>query len=70
MDHRSYIEYECEYAARNIGNIVVLYNYMHVDKSKCPEVLRNKGMHIPAYCKGADGEYYWDYRAIRKAIEN
>lgn len=70
VDNQSYIEYECGYAARNIGKIVVLYNYLHVDKSKCPEVLRTKGVHIPAYYKDADGKYYWDYRAIRKAIGN
>ena len=32
VDMRSYIEYECEYASRNIPNIVVLYIYLSVHR--------------------------------------
>ena len=70
IDHRSYIEFECDYAARNIEKIIVLYNYTSVDRSKCPESLRYRGRHIPAIHKGGDGKYYWDYQAIKNALDS
>ena len=68
-DFRSYIKCECEYAARNIDRIVVLYNNLSVDRSKCPEALRYRGIHIPAICKRSDGVLRWDYQKIKDAIE-
>lgn len=70
IDHRSYIDFECDYAASFIDNIVVLYNYLKVDRSKCPEPLRCQGIHIPAIYKGDDGNCYWDYHAIKEALNN
>lgn len=70
IDYRSFIEFECEKAARDNLKIVVLYNFETVIKSRCPEVLRYIGVHIPAYYKGADGKYYWNYNTIKDAIEN
>jgi len=67
VDYRSYIEYECEKAVRDNLNIVVMYNAVTVDKSKCPDVVKNLGKHISMFCL-RDGKYYWDYDAVKKAI--
>ena len=72
-DTRSFIQYECEKAVNDGLKIIVLYNYANVDKSKCPEILRNLGEHIPAY--HYDPSYFsrtkiWNYQLIKKAIEN
>lgn len=69
-DMRSYINYECEYAKNNGLKIVVLYNYATVHRDKCPEAVRYLGTHVPAYYKSVDGNYYWDYQAIKDAINS
>ena len=67
VDYRSYIQYECEKAKRDNLKILVIYNYATVIKSKCPETLRNIGVHINGlYCR--DGKYYWNYPEIKKAL--
>ena len=74
VDNRSYVQYECEmaakdYAAGKLKNIVVIYNGLKVpDKSKCPEVLRNIGTHIGSDTINAKGELCWNYSAIKNAI--
>ena len=68
VDQRSYIQYECEKAVKDGKKIVVIYNYANVDKSKCPDSIKNYGVHIPAYYKAIDGKYYWNIAEIRKAI--
>jgi len=45
VDHRSYIDFECEKAVSDDLQIVVLYNSSSVDRSKCPEAVRYKGTH-------------------------
>lgn len=51
--------------------IVVLYNAAHIDKSKCPEILRNIGRH-----KGMTEynltlySYKYDYSKVKDAIES
>lgn len=70
IDHRSYIEFECDYAAKHIDKIIVLYNYLNVDRSKCPEVLQYEGTHIPAIYRGDDGKCYWNYQPIKRALDN
>lgn len=68
MDYKSYIEYECEKAIRDDLKIIVLYNAASVDKSKCPDVIRNCGKHVAMwYYQG--GKYFWDYNAVKGAIE-
>ncbi len=67
VDYRSYIEYECEKAIRDGLKIVVLYNAASVDKTKCPEVIKNVGTH-KAMCYYEDGQYYWDYKTVKDAI--
>ena len=68
VDYRSYIKYECNKAAEAGIKIVVLYNSVFVSKSKCPESVRNIGTHVAMVYKGTDGQYYWDYDAVKKAI--
>jgi hypothetical protein len=67
VDLRSYIEYECEKAARDELKIVVLYNYASVDRNKCPEAVSSKGTHV-AMCYMKEGKYYWDYEAVKNAL--
>lgn len=53
----------------NIGKtkIVVLYNAATVNKSKCPDAVKNVGTHV-AMCCYENGQYYWDYQAVKNAI--
>lgn len=68
VDYRSYIDYECERACKSGLQIVVIYNLDSVKKDKCPEILRDEGVHIIGYYKAADGDYYWNYPEIKNAI--
>jgi hypothetical protein len=74
IDYRSYIDYECEMAVKDylngdIKKIVVLYNYANVDKSKCPDSIKNHGTHINMYYySSTDQKYYWDYSKIKEAL--
>lgn len=68
IDNRSYIEYECEKAKEAGINIVVLYNYLTVDRSKCPESIRYVGTHLPMMYRGINGQIYWNYSSIKDAI--
>lgn len=68
VDYRSFIQYECEKADRDNIKIVTLYNSTIIRKSKCPEVLRNKGRHVAAIYLGNDGKFHWDYQNIKNAI--
>ncbi len=67
VDLRSYVEYECEKASRDRLKIVALYNAASVDKSKCPDAVKNIDTHVAMrYLK--DGKYYWDYQAVKNAL--
>ena len=68
-DMRSYIEYECAYAANHDMKIVVLYNYSSVRKDKCPASVRNLGKHLPAHHYDNSNKACWDYISIKCAIE-
>lgn len=61
---KSYIQYECDKASHDEMEIIVLYNYSYIAKSKCPEVLRNKGNHVAM--KNSDGT--WNYNAVKNAL--
>lgn len=67
-DTRSFIKFECDKAFEAGINIVVLYNDITVDRSKCPPAVRYTGKHISMVFKGTDGDYYWDYYAVKEAI--
>lgn len=70
-DYSSYIKYECDKAKEayyeDKMNIVVLYNAASIDKSKCPDSLRYIGTHA-AMCYYENGNYYWDYQAVKSAL--
>lgn len=68
LDMRSYIHYECDYAAEHIDRIVVLYNYASVHREMCPEPLRYRGLHLPAYRVSDDRTVTWCYQEIKDAI--
>lgn len=70
----SFIDYECNLAydawRRGEMKIVVLYNAATVDKSKCPDILKNVGNHeaMKSYnyiCQ----DYRYDYKKVKQAIE-
>ena len=67
VDYRSYIEYECDKAVRDGLKIVVLYNATSVDKSNCLDVVKYVGTHTPM-CYYENGQYYWDYQAVKSAL--
>ena len=69
VDFRSYINYECDKAVDADIKIVVLYNSTKVDKSKCPEALKDFGTHVAMRYK-ENGVEYWDYQAVKNAIMN
>lgn len=69
VDFRSYIKFECDKAVEAGIKIIVLYNSTIVDRSKCPDVVKNIGYHTSmVYYK--DGKYYWDYQAVKKAFDS
>ena len=72
QDLRSYIEYECEKAARDYRNndmrVVVIYNYMTIYRNKCPEAVRNIGTHIAGKTYDSNGNWKYDYQEIKKMI--
>lgn len=67
VDNRSYIEYECDKAVRDGLNIVVLYNATTINRSKCPDSVKNIGNHV-AMCYYENGNYYWNYQAVKAAL--
>jgi len=67
VSYQSYIEYECAKAIRDDLKIVVLYKAASVNKSKCPEVIKDVGTHKAMHYK-KDGKYYWDYQTVKDAI--
>ena len=75
VDYRSYIQFECEmaredYLSFQMEKIVVLYKNTNVNRNLCPESVRHLGTHIPMiYHSYADGYDYWDYQAVKRALE-
>lgn len=67
IDHRSFIEYECEKAVKDGLKIIVLYKSTFVDKQKCPKILRHSGYHT-AMLYESYGRYYWNYQAVEEVF--
>lgn len=68
-DFRSFINFECEKAVRDHLKIVVLYNAASIDRSKCPDAVKNIGTHVPMKKYRYEyGRYDWDYQAVKHAI--
>lgn len=73
LDFRSFVDYECDIAVKDYNNgllskIIVLYYYANVDKTKCPDVIKNYGTHLNMYYKGNDGKEYWNYQKIKELL--
>ena len=68
VDNRSYIDYECAKAVEAGIKIVVLYNAAAVDRSKCPDILKDRGNHVPMRLPSYDGQVYWNYQAVKNAL--
>ena len=68
IDHRSYIEFECEKAVKDGLDIIVLYYAATVDKSKCPTCIKSYGIHRKM-CKYENGSYCWDYESVKEAFD-
>src|SRR5699024_10487126 len=69
IDFRSYIKYECYIGVEANIKIIVLYKSTYVNKTKCPEILKNRGIHIPMYKKSNDGQLSYNYNEIKQAFE-
>jgi hypothetical protein len=67
VDYRSYIEYECDKAVRDGLKIVVLYKAATVNKTQCPDAIKNSSINVAMYYY-KDGKYYWNYQAIKDAM--
>ena len=63
----SYIECECRMAKEAGVEIVVLYNSARVNKSLCPEVIRDCGVHAPMKSR-RKGYLDWDYQQVKMAL--
>lgn len=68
----SYIKYECSLAVKAGIRIVVLYKSTRVNRSLCPELVRNIGTHVAMKHSivNAYGRYIvdWDYQTVKNAI--
>lgn len=76
LDFDSYIKFECNKAVDFINDdkiknfkIVVLYNAAKVDKTKCPDVIKNHGTHIAMEII-EDGVRKWNYQSIKNALNS
>lgn len=68
VDHRSYIEYECEKTIEANMKIVVLYKSKTIERVKCPSCIRYVGQHVPVYCI-KNGGLSWNYSAVKDALQ-
>jgi hypothetical protein len=67
VDYRSYVDYECEKAVRDNLQIIVLYNSSSVNRDRCPDTVKWKGIHQEMWSY-SNGRYVYDYAKIAKAI--
>lgn len=63
----NFIEYECKKAVNDGLRIIVIYNSNKIDRMKCPEIIRYKGIHIVAYYYFGN-ECCWNYQEIKNSI--
>lgn len=71
---QSFIDYECQmaYDAYKKGEmkIVILYNAASINRSKCPDILKNIGIHKEMKSFSyVWNTYRYDYAKVRNAIE-
>ena len=68
VDCRSYIKYECDKAVEAGIKIIVLYKADRVERGKCPEAVRYRGIHT-SMCYRDNGKLYWDYNSVKRAFD-
>lgn len=67
VNYNSYIDYECNKAVKDKLNVIALYNAAVVNRNKCPDVIKRIGTHnAMQYIE--NGQRYWDYEEVKKAI--
>lgn len=69
VDFRSFIKYECDKAVAASIKIIVLYKSATVQKTKCPEAVRNMGVHAPMCYRSSDGKLHWNYNSVKKLLK-
>lgn len=65
---KSYINYECDKAINDELKIIVLYNKTYINKSLCPDQLRDIGTHVAMKKRDFYGNVTWNYESVRKTI--
>lgn len=70
VDFRSYIQYECEKAVRDNMKIIVIYKSSRLETHLCPEILKNRGKHVPAYMYDVNHNLCWNVKGMTDAINN
>lgn len=56
----------CRVSTKDL-RFVILYNAAAVDKSKCPDSIKDYGTHA-AMKKMKDGKHEWDYQSVKTAL--
>lgn len=64
VDTDSFIHYECKEAIKADIKIIVLYKGNRIQKSKCPEFVKDIGIHVSMGEVGS-----WDYQSVKRAFE-
>lgn len=67
-DNRTFIQMGCDIAIRGEKKVIVLYKDTRVDKTKCPEALRDVGAHVAMVYRGQDKRKYWKYDAVNEVL--
>lgn len=68
LDFRNFLDYACEETVQAGLKIVVLYKATTVDKTRCPEAVKDIGTHAAMFF-GTDEEPLWDYESVKNALE-
>ena len=71
---KSYIQFECDGAKKRLENdnlpkIIVLYKSASIDKSKCPDSIKDIALTHAKMYKYENGKYYWDYQSVKTAFD-
>jgi hypothetical protein len=71
---KSYIEFECDGAKRRycdegLPQIIVLYKSATIDKSKCPNPVKDIALTHAKMRKYENGKYDWDYSSVKAAFD-
>lgn len=65
VDFRNFLDYACEEAVQAGLKIVVLYKATTVDKTRCPEAVKDIGTHVAMRLSTG----LWNYDSVKNALE-